>query len=288
MVVIKVIHPRLSVFEFATGNGESLILGDESGGVRFAELGKVMDVPVRQSVSSAAPDFLVVTGEAPAGIRPFSCLREHFCVGFEPDSRGFVMHSLQKFDIFETWRWIVSLGVFAAALRGKRVLLMHGALLETSAGHGVLLCADSGTGKSTAARRWQSAGHRVIADDMVLLAWDESHIYAHGLPTWSRLKNGESADKLHYPFNPPLVLDSVLELRRGEWEENTLNISHAEFFARLCRASYYFFQNIIKHLADEDKKILNRTFSTGVDRLLKLAPPRAFYALKEGEMKLPL
>ena len=165
---------------------------------------------------------------------------------------------------------------------------MHGALLETSPGHGVLLCADSGTGKSTAARRWQSAGHRVVADDMVLLAWDEKCIYAHGLPTWSRLKNGESIDDLHYPFNPPLVLDSVLELRRGVDEETTGNISHAEFFARLCRASYYFFQNIIRHLADEDKKMLNRAFASGIDRLLKLAPPRAFYALKEGEMKLPL
>ena len=65
----------------------------------------------------------------------------------------------------------------------------HCALVEIN-GNGAAICAAGNTGKTTSARRIESAGHRALADDYALLNEEAGKITAQAMPSWSNLLCG--------------------------------------------------------------------------------------------------
>lgn len=61
--------------------------------------------------------------------------------------------------------------------------LVHAAGLQTPCGHGILLLAESGGGKTTSALSLVRAGARLLADDLLTLAQDDTGaVCMHGIP----------------------------------------------------------------------------------------------------------
>lgn len=271
--------------ELTAGNGESVVLAASAANTAGLEiLSSILHIPVQKKEISCVPEVVISSGNKQENMRHFAGLRGMFQVALHPEEVAFYFYDLKDIQPFEFGRWLLAAGVLAAALRGKRIMMMHGALLETSPGHGIILGADSGTGKSTTSKRWSRCGKKSVADDMLLVAWDDQFVYAHGLPTWSRLNAGESVCDLHYPFVPGLIVDTVLDLRREKEKEEVKMISGAEFFARICRSSYYFLQNLIRNFTAEEKERVNRSFAAGINRIVDDFPPRALYARLEDDL----
>ncbi len=63
--------------------------------------------------------------------------------------------------------------VLAVALSGAGYLVLHASAVEV-AGRAVVLMGDKGAGKSTTAAALLAAGHRLIADDLVALRFDDA------------------------------------------------------------------------------------------------------------------
>jgi len=54
--------------------------------------------------------------------------------------------------------YLLTLACLSRLMRSPDVMQIHGSLLETKSGDGILLCGCSGMGKSTSARRWLQEG----------------------------------------------------------------------------------------------------------------------------------
>ena len=64
----------------------------------------------------------------------------------------------------------------------RGVALIHAAALQTPQGKGVLLCAESGGGKTTTSLSLIRNGARLLADDLSFLSTHKGRVQLHGLP----------------------------------------------------------------------------------------------------------
>lgn len=102
----------------------------------------------------------------------------------------------------------------AVAAQGAAVLI-HGGLVSR-AGRGILLCGDSGIGKSTCIARL-SAGWDRHCDDAAILVRHGGGYYAHPLPTWSRFRSGGHRET--FASAVPVKVDRIYLLSRGKTDQ---------------------------------------------------------------------
>ncbi len=103
--------------------------------------------------------------------------------------------------------------------------LMHGVLMEAD-GRGILLCAESGTGKSTHAMLWlRLLGERcrIINGDKPLIRVIDDTPYAYGTPWCGKEEINE---------NRRVVLSDICFLRRGE-KNSASRLPESEVVSRL-------------------------------------------------------
>ena len=191
---------------------------------------------------------------------------------------------------YGVYAWQVSIvcACTAALLRGQPVLMMHCAMLERD-GKAVLLCGESGIGKSTSSRRWCADGGSAIADDMVLLEFTEdSGILVHRLPTWSACR--VSLEGKSYPFNPPLRLEHILALGRSEdgQEEHIRRIKPSEYFAQIYHCLFFHYQEVLRRLPVEYSFYGAQRLREWMDKLMSIYPPEALFASLTGNIRLTL
>ena len=189
----------------------------------------------------------------------------------------------------DEWQNIVICAAIAAQMRGHQMLACHGALLEGPRG-GMLLCGESGVGKSTAATRWMSAGGTCNADDMCLLEFEESGIYARPLPTWSRCRKGIGG--LCYPVGHRVKLVAAVALSRSGGEQGGMerleDAPAADATAQFYRSAMYFPLSVLPWLEDRDqRKVAAHAFRL-VGRLMATLPPKVFFACLEGDIMAAL
>ena len=183
------------------------------------------------------------------------------------------------------WQLGLLTACISTVLRGARILPVHGALLAVSKG-GLLLCGQSGMGKSTTSRRWRAAGGSVPADDMVLLECGGEEVIAHPLPTWSRCR--ESLEGASYPFEPALPVAGVFALARGEEREELKEAASREFFMSIYSACCCFASPLVRLLPQEERERLLAAIRETADRLAEVSPPTALFAHLDGNLQKTL
>lgn len=180
------------------------------------------------------------------------------------------------------WQMSVTGGAAAAIQRGNKAHLMHCSMLEKS-GRALLLCGESGIGKSTSVRRYKAAGGEAVADDMIMLEHaPDGKLYAYRLPTWSACR--EDLSNLDYPFSPPLEVSGILAISRGLERESLESISPAEFYAQLYRCSFFHYLWNCGNLPAAEKTVLAGVLKESVDKMTAMFPPRAFMAHLQGNI----
>lgn len=185
------------------------------------------------------------------------------------------------------WQISVICSCIAALLRGKPVLPVHCGMLEHD-GKALLLCGESGMGKSTTCRRWRESGGVAIADDMVLLEFTESSgILVHRLPTWSACR--ESLDGRSYPYDPPLNLKHVFALSRSkEDQEYVKTIPGSEFYAQVYRCVFFHCVKIMTSLPEEYQRSGALRLREQTERLLAEFPAQGLFAHLDGDIRSTL
>lgn len=274
--------------------GSPLIVRDSAAGRPgcLDRLALLTGGKVRDAVSAASPQC-EITVEAPSG-RSCSELAawRRYALLLDRDNDGFVI-TLRKGETGSPpppipvglWQLGLLTACISAVLRGARILPVHGALLAVSKG-GLLLCGQSGMGKSTTSRRWQAAGGSVPADDMVLLECGGEEVIAHPLPTWSRCR--ESLEGASYPFEPALPVAGVFALARGEEREELKEAASREFFMSIYSACCCFASPLVRLLPQEERERLLTAIRETADRLAEVSPPTALFAHLDGNLQKTL
>lgn len=186
-----------------------------------------------------------------------------------------------EFGVF-VWHGVVLAAASAALLRGENVLLLHGAMLERD-GEALLLCGESGVGKSTTSCRWQACGNRAFADDMILLEFIDGEVLAHRLPTWSACRAGGTAGK-SYPFAPPLRVKNLLALGRSDDGEKIIPLPEADFLAQLYHCVCFHYEPMLKKLPEAERYAAAETMYRLFLKLAKIFPPQALLAALDGNL----
>ncbi len=184
------------------------------------------------------------------------------------------------------WHLTVVCGAMGAVLRGLPVVLMHGAVLM----HGdsaVLLCGDSGIGKSTTSRRWESLGHAFAADDMFLLEYGpDGRFYAYALPTWSRCRVKPEAPRV--PFDRPLPVAGVLGLSRDDDNDVIEDVSRVVFLGHVLRSMTFHTSILVTYLPQDDQRLFSARVAATAGRIAATFPPRRLAANLNGDLAAAL
>lgn len=210
---------------------------------------------------------------------------------YDPGLRQFRLYflrdNLPQTELYKLYLWQLSVlgGCIASMLRGNPVMLMHCAMLERD-GEGLLLCGESGMGKSTSSRRWREAGGTAIADDKILVEFTgDKGILLHRLPTWSACRESGIAGK-SYPFNPPLKLKNIVILSRskaGE-REHVSPITHAEYFAQVYRCAFFHYKEILRPLPADYMQECGIFLRKLTERLIEHCDPVCYFASLDGDI----
>ena len=136
-------------------------------------------------------------------------------------------------------------------------LLMHAAAIPTPSGHGIVLCGESGTGKSTAATAFGGA-----CDELVVLRPAVDRVYLYSTPYWRG-----------FPFRGRCT--SVICLERGRASDFAL---HRGSTAALCLA-----RHVVRYVAIEP---ISRAILRVIGRICEAARV-ATAACPEGEAFVP-
>lgn len=180
------------------------------------------------------------------------------------------------------WHGMVLAAASAALLRGENVLLIHGAMLEQN-GEALLLCGESGVGKSTTSCRWRQIGNRAVADDMILLEFSGGDILAHRLPTWSACREGGVAGK-SYPFAPALRVKNILALGRSDDHEKISPLPEADFLAQLYHCAYFHYEPMLAKLPEQYRYAAAEKMAELFWQAAEISPPRALLAALDGNL----
>lgn len=180
----------------------------------------------------------------------------------------------------------VASALLSGVLRGHKIVVVHGALLELSDGRGVLLSAESNAGKSTTCRRWEASGGKYTSDDMILLEYDTPDgIIAHPLPTWSRCQ--QSLEGLCYPIERCIPLAGVLVLSRAKHDEpeEIRSIPYPEFLCQVYQSCMFFLLPKLISFPEAEQRQLIANNQSCARKLCSLFPPRALMARLDGDLR---
>jgi hypothetical protein len=121
-----------------------------------------------------------------------------------------------------------------------RAVPVHAACVRAN-GKGILLCADSGEGKSTLAYAGARAGWTYVADDSVYLPVNREDRMAVGNCTQIRFRPSGATlfpELAGRPITPRAAGKPSIEVRMSEWPEiktaNTTPVDHIVFLNRTC------------------------------------------------------
>ena len=261
-------------------------LSDSAAG--FDRLARLLGVEPGSPEPAAEPAFTVQTRESSrSGWVPIF-EEPGTAIGWDREWQAFLIAAAEQHSaagdlaLIRLWQRAVLFGISAAMLRGYRVIPVHGAWLSTRRG-ALLLCGESGVGKSTSARRWQADGGEAPADDLILLEYGAEGAYVRALPTWSACQLSLSGRCFPVTREEPLI--GVLALGRGEQREEILPVSGAEFFAQLYRSSFFHVLSIARHLPEPERGRLIQAVQAGAGFLAAQFPPRALFARLDGALR---
>lgn len=180
------------------------------------------------------------------------------------------------------WHYLVICAGIGAVLRGIPAVLVHGAALMDGES-ALLLCGDSGIGKSTTAARWEKLGRRVAADDMFLLeCGDGGAFHIHSLPTWSRC--ADAPENTRFPADRALPVAGVLGLSRSRNGDRVAAVSRAEFFARIARSMFFHTSGIVKLLPVRHQRTFGSRLAALAGKVAEAFPPCGFFADLNGDL----
>ena len=180
------------------------------------------------------------------------------------------------------WQSALNCACMNALLRGENAVLVHCAVLETDRG-AVLLFGESGMGKSTAFRRWRTAGRKGVSDDMALLDFSggDGVVRVRRMPTWSACR--EERNEWNYPAGEELPLAGVLALGRSEsGRDEIADLSAAQYFAQCYRSMFYWNLFYAKDLPEERKKLLKDRILRMTETITRRFAPRALLTVPDG------
>ena len=276
----------------AIGRNNIILRLSQDSGVKLSELAELLGLSVTPAASTVCADVLADTGndsvcsdESPIFTTGplavfFNRKEQNFRLNFlYPLPELKLVHKIYIYQV------MITFGVLSAMLRGIKLIPVHGALLDNGS-EALLLCGESGVGKSTTARRWRESGGQCYADDLILIDYSGEEFFAHPLPTWSICK--ESLEGQFYPFNRKLPLKSVLGLSRGEVREYIAPISEDDFLAQLYRSAFFHILAIGGCLPEKEQKQLGNTVWSGVENLAAKFPPCGLFAHLKGDLKSTL
>ena len=253
----------------------------------LSRLARLMHIDTAPEVSADPDVAWIGLQDTPQGVCCV-CQRKTLGIVYDPDQKMFriYVHDTFRFDwlaaVVTLWQFTVMSGVTAGILRGKKVQLMHCSMLEKD-GQALLLCGESGIGKSTTVRRWKDAGGTAVSDDVVMLEYLDDDILVHRLPTWSSCR--EAIEGKVYPFAPPLKLKNVLAISRAESIEGVEEVPWAEYYAQIYRCGFYHHMAVVENLPLEVRKQVTGVIRNFTDILLKRFKPKAFFAHLDGNIK---
>jgi len=182
------------------------------------------------------------------------------------------------------WRNSLRLAQIARILKGEKLLLMHGCLLKLADGGGVLLCGQSGMGKTTTAQRWREEGGDVAADDMVLLEYGGEVLYAHPLPTWSRCI--ETVPNEHFCAEEAVPLKTILALSRDEKSEEIREVEGFKYMTAIFASCMLFtFRKGRQELSEELQLRLAAIVKQGAIDIYDRFPHRTLFANLQCSLK---
>ena len=183
------------------------------------------------------------------------------------------------------WRYLVICAGISAALRGIPAVLMHGAALLGRNGRAILLCAESGAGKSTTANRWQAIGGDFAADDMFILEYDRQHgsFFIHPLPTWSRCFTAPEA--VRFPAGQPIPVAGILGLSRGRSGDVVERVSKEDFLGQILRAFFDHSKPVLKVFSPAMQQRFSRNTELLAGAVADAFPPCGLFADLKGDLK---
>lgn len=277
-------------FGLALQSGGRLLFRDISpeNGFRLDRFAALTGAAVDGSSGGEQPDVILAIGqEPPPGGICLGVWEREIRLYWLPEQGIFrlqIKNPLSPDEIsrrqVRCWQLVAIGAVIAAILRGRKILLVHGALLDAPRG-AILLCGQSGMGKSTTSRRWRESGGAVYADDMMLLEFADRTIITHPLPTWSRCL--ESLEGEFFPFSRAVPLTRVIALARGS-EEELKAVPRNEFLASLYNACIFFSAWIGKRMPDEARKTLVGAIQSRTLEMMQIFPPTGLFANLEAEL----
>lgn len=137
-------------------------------------------------------------------------------------------------------RYFILEGAALAMIASMRAVAVHGACVR-AAGKGVLLCGDSGEGKSTLAYAGARAGWTYVSDDATYIPVDREDRLAVGNCTQVRFRPSGATlfpELAGRPITPRAAGKPSIEVRTSEWPEiktaNTTPVDHVVFLNRSC------------------------------------------------------
>lgn len=271
--------------------GHDIVLrfDDEISQLRWKDFGALIGLDA-SDFSDAQPDVEVIQQKTSTPNVRFNMYGTE--TAWFPGSLSFVVNfkkcapELSAWDMAFTWQNLLTCALLAYQIRGNDILMYHGSLLEFG-DKGILVCAESGVGKSTTARRWRECGGSCIADDMVLLEFCENAIFARPLPTWSQCR--ETVEGRYFPVSHRVRLAGALALSHADDEhgctERIEPLSKTLFTAQFYRSAMYFPLSVSKWIDDESQHAFSEHVFGLVDKLCSAFPPRVYFSRLDGDLR---
>lgn len=160
--------------------------------------------------------------------------------------------------------------------------LMHGALLEEEKNSCTLLFGESGIGKSTSVRRYQSSGGKAVADDMFFLYIKAGNFFARRMPTWSAVVAGKNPDV--YDFGTEFAVRRIFLLLRDEHEEHIGEVSPKQYSISLLKSASETSNWLFPFMPQVERNIAVDHLLSFCSRLCRKYPPQAFFANLNGDI----
>ncbi len=178
------------------------------------------------------------------------------------------------------WRLLLALAAARAAADGRRIALLHGALLDEPF-PGTVLFGVSGVGKSTTMTRYRAAGGHGSADDLILLGWQGDVPVVWPLPSWKTFRNDP---ELYAVPAVPLSRLLCLDRATGNEEEHIRPLDRQMFRLRLVDALLEHVFYTIRVLPDPERSRASGTLIETAQRLSRQFEPRLLAARLDGDI----